>query len=222
MSLALCCAADDRAESGRVVTRQERSTPGGSVGSVHGYRVEASFDCRFLRAESPGERLVIREAERPPDVDGEPLLAWSPRPLRDFEAKLFTTDNGYVFWTSREGWFDIDPREPSIAVTPVLDRVRREARLWGVPSLLCYLTRGDVPLHAAAVDVDGRALLLAGPGRSGCRLPARLPRRARIPRADSRRASRYRPLSGPPAGSGGGTSRRPAQGWPAPPWYGAA
>lgn len=167
MSLALCCAADERAETGRIVTRREQSSPVASVGSVHGYRVESSFDCRFLRAESPAERLVIREAERPPDVDGEPLLAWSPRPLRDFEAKLFTTDGGYVFWTSREGWYDIDPLAPSIAVTPASDRVRREARLWGVPSLLCYLSRGDVPLHAAAVDVGGRALLLAGPGRSG-------------------------------------------------------
>jgi len=149
------------------VTRGPHPGAGGAVGSVHGYRVESSFACRFLRAEAPGDRLVVRESDRAPVVDGDPLLEWSPRPLRDFEAKLFAMRGRFVFWTSREGWYDIDPFEASISVTPASDDVRREARLWGVPSLLCYVTRGDVPLHAAAVDVDGRALLLAGPGRAG-------------------------------------------------------
>lgn len=149
------------------MTRVPHPGVDGALGSVHGYRVESSFACRFLRTEAPGDRLVVRESDRAPLVDGDPLLEWSPRPLRDFEAKLFAMRGRFVFWTSREGWYDIDPLEPSISVTPASDDVRREARLWGVPSLLCYVARGDVPLHAAAVDVDGRALLLAGPGRAG-------------------------------------------------------
>lgn len=139
----------------------------GNVGAVHGYQVHSAFPCRFLRAGGVGDRLVVRESDRPPEVIGEPLLEWSPRPLRDFAAKLFAMDGRYVFWTNNEGWYEIDPSEPSISVTRSSDAVRREARLWGVPSLLCYVARGDLPLHAAAVDVGGRALLLAGPGRSG-------------------------------------------------------
>lgn len=129
--------------------------------------MEPSFPCHFLRDGDAGDRLVVRESDRPPVVEGEPLLEWSPRPLRDFAAKLFAPEGRFVFWTSRDGWYEIDPQEPSISVTPAPDGVRREARLWGVPSLLCYVTRGDLPLHAAAVDVGGKALLLAGPGRSG-------------------------------------------------------
>jgi hypothetical protein len=32
---------------------------------------------------------------------------------------------------------------------------------------VCFLARGDLPLHAAAVDVSGEAILLAAPGYSG-------------------------------------------------------
>ena len=45
--------------------------------------------------------------------------------------------------------------------------MRREERLWGVPTMLCFLARGDVPLHAAAVNVGGEAVLLAAPGYYG-------------------------------------------------------
>jgi hypothetical protein len=44
---------------------------------------------------------------------------------------------------------------------------RLEARLWGIPAALCFITRGDVPVHAAAVEVDGSAILFAAPGRHG-------------------------------------------------------
>ena len=33
--------------------------------------------------------------------------------------------------------------------------------------MLAFLERGDIPLHAAAVEIDGEAVLLAAPGRFG-------------------------------------------------------
>jgi hypothetical protein len=66
------------------------------------------------------------------------------------------------------GTFHIDPHAPSVDLPIGLgSTVRREERLWGVPALLCFLARGDLPLHAAAVDVDGDAILLAAPGYAG-------------------------------------------------------
>jgi hypothetical protein len=36
-----------------------------------------------------------------------------------------------------------------------------------VPAMLCFVARGDLPLHAAALDVGGEAILLAAPGYFG-------------------------------------------------------
>ncbi|HEV2071030.1 MAG TPA: hypothetical protein VGR26_14670, partial [Acidimicrobiales bacterium] len=74
---------------------------------------------------------------------------------------------GFRLWIDREGWFRIDASGPCISVPRGADPVRREMRLWGVPAALCYMARGDFALHGAAVDVDGRALVLAAPGRFG-------------------------------------------------------
>jgi len=45
--------------------------------------------------------------------------------------------------------------------------MRREVRLWGVPTGLCLDARGDLGMHASAVEVDGRALVFVAPGRFG-------------------------------------------------------
>jgi hypothetical protein len=45
--------------------------------------------------------------------------------------------------------------------------VRTEERLWGIPALLCFRERGDLPLHAASVEVGDRALILAAPRTYG-------------------------------------------------------
>jgi hypothetical protein len=138
-----------------------------TVGAVHGYEVRSSFACRFLRRPGSGDPLELRETAREPQPTTEPLLEWTPRPLRDFTAKLFAQDGSFQFWTNREGWFSIDPETPSITAQAGVDPIRREARLWGVPALLCYMRRGNIPIHAAAVEVGGRALLFPAPGRNG-------------------------------------------------------
>ena len=39
--------------------------------------------------------------------------------------------------------------------------------MWGLPTLLCFLHRGDLPLHASAVQVGDGALLIGAPARFG-------------------------------------------------------
>jgi hypothetical protein len=143
--------------------------PGASGrGAVHGFDVVAPFPMRFIRnASKLTDALGLSVAIDPPSPTGEPLLEWSPRPQRPFAAKLFGVGSGYAFWTNSEGWYRIDPDRSEIAVPSDADPVRRESRLWGVPALLCYVRRGDVPIHAAAVDIGGRAVLFPAPGRSG-------------------------------------------------------
>ncbi len=73
----------------------------------------------------------------------------------------------FEFWTDDVGGFRVDPAGGRIELPPCDDEIAREQRLWGIPSTLCYLHRGDLSLHAAAVEVDGGAVLLAAPGGHG-------------------------------------------------------
>jgi len=78
-----------------------------------------------------------------------------------------TAPGGWGPWVDGGGWFGIDADRPAILVPAGADPLRREERLWSIPSLLCFVRRGDLPLHGAAVEIDGGALLLCGPSRAG-------------------------------------------------------
>lgn len=152
-----------------VVADSRRGAPP-STGTCFGYDVHTGVRLSFLRQASGDASAVpldVLEADEPAG-DRPPLLAeWTPRPGNELHARLHLDGNYFRFWTDREGWFLIDVAAPSIAVPPSADPVRREVRLWGLPAALCYIARGDLPLHAAAVEVDGRALVFAAPGRFG-------------------------------------------------------
>jgi hypothetical protein len=111
----------------------------------------------------------VRRTSEPLAADAVPLLfEWS---LRDgssaVAARLHGRDGIFHFWTSDAGWYRIDPSARRIEFAEHPDEIRREQRLWGIPTVLCAKDRGDFVLHAAAVEVDGSAVLLAAPGRFG-------------------------------------------------------
>lgn len=107
-------------------------------------------------------------AEPDGDTEGTLVAEWAPVPERRSWARLYEDSGLYRLWVEGAGSFQIDPRVPSVELPLGFEpAVRREERLWGMPALLCFLARGDLPLHAAAVEVDGEAILLAAPGYSG-------------------------------------------------------
>jgi hypothetical protein len=73
----------------------------------------------------------------------------------------------FEFWLTDLGAYCIDPEAGRIEMPDVADDILREQRLWAVPTTLCYMHRGDLSLHAAAVEVSGGAVVLAAPGRFG-------------------------------------------------------
>jgi hypothetical protein len=81
---------------------------------------------------------------------------------------VWASDAGYTVWIGGVGWYRVEPAVPSIRIPASSpNQVRREEHTWSLPASLCFTRRGDLPLHAAAVEVDGSAILLAAPGRFG-------------------------------------------------------
>lgn len=134
-------------------------------GSCYGYEVRSELEFRYLRSGG-GDSLEIRAAAPPDRPPGELLLEWHP-PRFPTHARLHADGDGYRLWIDDAGWFGVDPRAARLLVPPGGDPVRREERIWGLPILLCFLERGDLPLHASCVELDGRALVIAGPRRFG-------------------------------------------------------
>jgi hypothetical protein len=135
-------------------------------GTCAGYEIVSSQPFQTLRTGGTGSPLYVDER---PDLefDGEVLVAWRPRPGNPFHGRLIRVGDAFAFWTSDAGWYLIDPATPRITMSPAPIPLRREVRLFGVPASICSLARGDVTIHAAAVEIAGGAVLLAGPSRYG-------------------------------------------------------
>jgi hypothetical protein len=140
------------------------------AGSCFGYGVRSDLHFHYLRGGG-GEELAVFVASNgdaawtPTEA---PLIEWVINRDGGFLARLYPDDDGrFRLWVADSGWYVVDPHVPSVAVPQDANVVKREERLWGIPAAICFLARGDLALHAAAVEVEGRSLLLAAPGTFG-------------------------------------------------------
>lgn len=137
--------------------------------SLYGYEVESELPLRRLNS-APGERgvLTVGRAARPLE-----------EPAREPEGVL-EHDDGRRWYASFEGEgecllvlpptgaFLLEPQAARVTVDPRDDdRELLEHRL--ASSAVCTLLalRGDLVLHAAAVEADGRAVVFCGPTTRG-------------------------------------------------------
>jgi hypothetical protein len=134
-------------------------------GAVFGFDVQSPFTFKTLRAASGLQPLeIVAQSLNAIHAEHE-LVADIVQP--GFRARIYHDGLTYRLWVERVGWFDIDPRIPRIAAPVDLHPGVREELLWGVPALLCFLHRGDVSLHAAAIEIGGEAIVVVGPQAQG-------------------------------------------------------
>lgn len=134
-------------------------------GTCVGYGIVSDLTFLTIRA-GEGAPLVIDERPGLRQM-GSLVMEWLPRPGNPFHGSLYRRGAEYAFWAADAGWFRIDPTRPAISVSPTDDKFRRELRLFGVPVALCAFHAGDITIHASAVEIDGQAVLFAGPSRFG-------------------------------------------------------
>ena len=136
-------------------------------GACFGYEVRSKLSLSFLRS-GPGDPMeVVSEVTHGPRPDERLLIEWTPHGGHRLHARLYRGGHVYRLWVAGAGWFSVDPTGPRIAVPSNLALVRCQELLWAIPAALCLLHRGDLPLHGAAVQVDGGAVVLAAPGGFG-------------------------------------------------------
>jgi hypothetical protein len=109
--------------------------------------------------------IAAGESERPHvNPIGEWPLHGTAYPAR---ATLYEVPGGFEYWTTDAGRFRVDLEGGRIELPHSGDEILREQRLCGMPMILAFGHRGDFSLHAAAVQVGGGAVILAGPSGFG-------------------------------------------------------
>jgi hypothetical protein len=136
------------------------------LGACYGFEVRSALPLTYLRHGSGDPLDVTAPAAEGEGADDVLLIEWRPTAGLPLEARLYSDGRAFRLWIAGGGWFSVDPARRRIEV-PADGGLRTEERLWGIPALLSFRARGDLPLHAAAVEVDGGAVLLAAPRTFG-------------------------------------------------------
>lgn len=144
--------------------------------AVFGFAVRSEVPLEFLRHGGGTQSLEIVEAPEaehapagefvapPGDVMGVWPLQGTSYPA---SARLCRVPGGYTYETTDTGRFGIDVEHGRIEIPVTDDPILREQRLYGMPMILSFLSRGDISLHAAAVEAGGGAVILGAPSRFG-------------------------------------------------------
>lgn len=139
----------------------------GGAGTCFGFEVRVDWHLQYLRAGGIGEDVLHVDRADLAESDGHmPLRRWEP-PVTPFRAALYGGGGVYRLHVDQAGWFGIDASARHVTVPVAGDAIRLEERLWGLPALLCFLHRGDLPLHAVSFEANGEAVVVGGLGRRG-------------------------------------------------------
>jgi hypothetical protein len=138
-------------------------------GACYGFEIQSALPFRYLRTGG-GVPLAVEETEddlsRGP---GDLLQTWSPVTGRRALIEVYRRTDGHTVRIGEAAphWFRLSTDGESIQVSATPDVLYREMLLWTTPVTVAAVQSGALALHAAAVDLDGGAVLLAAPSGSG-------------------------------------------------------
>ena len=136
-------------------------------GTCFGLEVRSTLPFTFLRTGA-GRPLEVLTPSSPVVTPTAQLVQdWPARPGRSLHVRLYQDGDRFGLWYETDEWFEIEPAVPRVMVPETDDPVRGEGMLWGIPASVVLAYLGYLPVHAAAVEVDGGAVLLAAPGGFG-------------------------------------------------------
>jgi hypothetical protein len=147
---------------------EEQQNRPAAVGTCYGFEVVSSLEFEYLRGGT-GDRLRIDEATtgRPVRSGGVILKTWRAVPGQRAETRLLTDERTFLVEIGSDHWFGVDPDALRIEVSPTSDPRLREILLWTTPAAVSVTARGDLALHASAVEIGGRAVLVSAPSGHG-------------------------------------------------------
>lgn len=138
-----------------------------SIGTCFGFAMHSQLPFHYLR-RGTGQPLEVSVAmSTDTEPAGDPIATWTATPALPWDGSLYGAEGGFRLWMADVGWFSIDLRGWSLTVPRADNPIRLEERLWSIPAMLCFMARGDLPVHAAAVDMMGVAVAIAAPRMSG-------------------------------------------------------
>lgn len=142
------------------------------MGSVFGYEIDSEIPLGRLRA-APGPRGTIRVARGDPGMLDEPaeVIAFDAMPLPagngDAIFIIGRVPRGHLVACSITGAYRFADEANTVEVDPQGGAEIWEHRLLAVILPLMLSVRGDLALHAAVIEIEGKAALLCGPPRRG-------------------------------------------------------
>lgn len=143
------------------------SDPGRFEGSCMGFTIQSTVALQYLR-EGPGSQTMILD-EGDEEPTRLPVLQEWPSSKGELSLRLLADGDDLLVENDLMGRFRIlaDRSRITLPIANGVPAALREAFLWSTPFAVASVDAGHVFVHAAAVAVAGRAILLLGETRAG-------------------------------------------------------
>ena len=148
----------------------EPSTGPARYTSSHGFEISGDVGLFGLRLATGRPTLRIRRGLVDRPSKGRMVGHWPAIPDKRAEVSVVAVDAGcHVVTVGEMARFLVDTGESSIVAqyAPPLPRMMETTTLMSSPAALSIARRGQLAIHAGAVEIDGRSVLLAAPGTGG-------------------------------------------------------